>query len=80
MNKHNIKLMIPKFWSLFKIYLNNSSYFVREDDTLAKIFGRGEEDVKDMISRLNKYATDIGIQIVFEYYEGLTYKNLLEKL
>lgn len=40
MNKQEklIKEMVPYMWYLFKIYLNDPNYFVKQEDRLIKVF------------------------------------------
>ncbi len=33
-------------WAMFKLYLNNPNYYVRQDDVLADLFMQGEYDVE----------------------------------
>lgn len=75
-----VKVMIPYFWELFVRYLNDPHYFVRTSDELSKLFGRGEEDVKDMVEHCNTYAEEKGLGVKFTYKEHLTYSNLLNQL
>lgn len=75
-----IKVMIPYFWELFVRYLNNPNYFIQTSDELYKLFGRGEDDVKDLIDHCNNYAEEKGLNVRFTYKEHLTYHNLLNQL
>lgn len=76
-----IKIIIPYIWSRFKIYLNNPSYFVRGEDKLASVFGRGEAGVKDFISDLNRKlkSLDNPKPKKINYQKDLTYHDVLAK-
>lgn len=75
-----VKIMIPFFWRLFIRYLNNPSYFVKQEDVLSSLFMRGETDVKELIEKCNKHAEENNLDIRFKYTKGLTYSNLLNQL
>lgn len=75
-----VKVMIPYFWRLFVRYLNDPNYFIQASDELGKLFGRGEEDVKDLVEHCNAYAEERGLVVRFTYREHLTYNNLLNQL
>lgn len=60
---------IDLIWKLFKVYLNNPNYYVRQEDELRTLFMRGE---KDLIVFL-----DI-LQVSYNRY--ITYGQLLKQL
>jgi hypothetical protein len=80
MKAEHIKVMIPYFWELFKVYLNDPGYFIKESDILADYFGRGEKDVKEFILKCHKKARKNKLSIKFHYKERLTYKDILNQL
>lgn len=55
-------------WAMFKIYLNNPNYYVRQDDVLASLFMEGESDV-------NRVCPSLGIIP----QRGLTFGQLLKQ-
>lgn len=55
-------------WAMFKIYLNNPNYYVRQDDVLASLFMEGESDV-------NRVCHSLGIIP----QRGLTFGQLLKQ-
>lgn len=75
-----VMIMIPSFWGLFKIYLNNQSYYVRSRDILSTLFMKGEDDVKEFISKCNKVSLEKQVGIKFKYKRQLTYRELLNQL
>lgn len=42
-------------WAMFKIYLNNPNYYVRQEDVLADLFMQGEYDVERFCHSLGIY-------------------------
>lgn len=76
----NIKQMVPYFWILFKRYLNNPSYFVRQEDVLADLFMKGESDVQEFLEECNKKLLELNSDIKLEYKERLTYKDILNPI
>lgn len=56
-------------WAMFKIYLNNPNYYVRQEDVLADLFMEGERDV-------NRICHSLGIIP----QRGLTFGQLLTKI
>lgn len=59
---------IEMIWAMFKIYLNNPNYYVRQDDVLASLFMEGERDV-------NRVCHSLGIIP----QRGLTFGQLLKQ-
>jgi len=59
---------IDMIWAMFKIYLNNPNYYVRQDDVLADLFMNGERD-------LNNFCHSLGILP----QRGLTFGQLLRQ-
>ena len=60
---------IDLIWKLFKVYLNNPNYYVRQEDELRTLFMRGE---KDLITFLDT------LQVPYNRY--ITYGQLLKQL
>ena len=56
-------------WAMFKIYLNNPNYYVRQEDVLADLFMEGESD-------LTRFCHSLGIYP----QRGLTFGQLLTKI
>ena len=40
-------------WAMFKVYLNNPNYYVKQEDILANVCGNGSRDVRRMMDLLN---------------------------
>lgn len=59
---------IEMIWAMFKIYLNNPNYYVRQEDVLADLFMEGESD-------LNRFCHSLGIYP----QRGLTFGQLLKQ-
>lgn len=38
---------IEMIWAMFKVYLNNPNYYVKQEDILANVCGNGSRDVRD---------------------------------
>lgn len=76
----NVKIMIPRFWELFVMYLSYQNYFVRSEDVLAEHFMNGEADTKEFIEKCNSFAEENGLTVRFKYKKKLTYSNLLNQL
>lgn len=55
-------------WAMFKIYLNNPNYYVRQEDVLADLFMNGEDD-------LNRVCHSLGVLP----QRGLTFGQLLKR-
>ena len=55
-------------WAMFKLYLNNPNYYVRQDDVLADLFMQGEYDVE-------RFCHSLGVTP----QRGLTFGQLLKK-
>lgn len=56
-------------WAMFKMYLNNPNYYVKQDDVLADLFMDGESD-------LTKFCHSLGI---YPHQQGLTFGQLLKQ-
>ena len=39
-------------WAMFKVYLNNPNYYVKQEDILANVCGNGSRDVRRMMNSL----------------------------
>lgn len=37
---------IEMIWAMFKVYLNNPNYYVKQEDILANVCGNGSRDVR----------------------------------
>lgn len=59
---------IDMIWAMFKIYLNNPNYYVRQEDVLADLFMEGESD-------LTRFCHSLGIYP----QRGLTFGQLLKQ-
>lgn len=57
-------------WAMFKKYLNNPTYLVKQEDVLASLFMNGEEDLRHFMNTL-------GIR---KYNSKITYGQLLTLL
>lgn len=55
-------------WAMFKLYLNNPNYYVRQDDVLADLFMQGEYDVE-------RFCHSLGVTP----QRGLTFGQLLKE-
>ena len=80
MKEERVKILIPYIWDLFKRYLNNTGVIVKSEDTLASLFMRGEEDVKEFIKLLNKKANESRCGVKIAYQENITYKQVILQL
>lgn len=36
-------------WAMFKVYLNNPNYYVKQEDILANVCGNGSRDVRKIM-------------------------------
>lgn len=43
---------LDMIWDMFKIYLNNPNYYVKQEDVLIKILGNGMSDLEKMLNSL----------------------------
>lgn len=39
-------------WAMFKVYLNNPNYYVKQEDILANVCGNGSRDVRKIMNSL----------------------------
>lgn len=46
---------IEMIWAIFKVYLNNPNYYVKQEDILANVCGNGSRDVRKMMNSLGIY-------------------------
>lgn len=60
---------IDLIWKLFKVYLNNPNYYVRQEDELRTLFMRGEKDLIIFLDTLQVH-----------YNRSITYGQLLKQL
>lgn len=37
-------------WAMFKVYLNNPNYYVKQEDILANVCGNGSRDVRKIMN------------------------------
>lgn len=44
---------IEMIWAMFKVYLNNPNYYVKQDDILANVCGNGSRDVRKKDNELS---------------------------
>lgn len=44
--------------SMFKVYLNNPNYYVKQEDILANVCGNGSRDVRKMMNSLGIHKGD----------------------
>lgn len=44
---------IEMIWAMFKVYLNNPNYYVKQEDILANVCGNGSRDVRKMMNSLS---------------------------
>ena len=59
---------IDMIWAMFKVYLNNPNYLVKQEDVLADLFMEGERD-------LSRFCHSLGILPK----RGLTFGQLLKQ-
>lgn len=50
--KENVMEPIEMIWAMFKVYLNNPNYYVKQEDILANVCGNGSRDVRKMMNSL----------------------------
>ena len=86
MNKQEklIKEMVLYIWYLFKIYLNDPNYFVKQEDVLIKVF-MNKNQVKLFIGRINKKLESIVSTkefkpILYKEISRLTYGEVLHQI
>ena len=48
---------IEMIWAMFKVYLNNPNYFVKQEDVLANLCMEGSTDVIRMCNSLEVYVS-----------------------
>lgn len=67
--------LIEMIWAMFKIYLNNPNYFVKQSDVLANLCMEGSTDVisTDVIRMCNSLGVHVSRP------EKLTFGQLLRK-
>lgn len=41
---------IEMIWAMFKVYLNNPNYYVKQEDILANVCGNGSRDVRKIMN------------------------------
>ena len=49
---------IEMIWAMFKVYLNNPNYYVKQEDILAKVCGNGSRDVRKIMNSLGIHRGD----------------------
>lgn len=49
---------IEMIWAMFKVYLNNPNYYVKQEDILANVCGNGSRDVRRMMNSLGIHKGD----------------------
>lgn len=45
-------------WAMFKVYLNNPNYYVKQEDILANVCGNGSRDVRKIMNSLGIHKGD----------------------
>lgn len=45
-------------WAMFKVYLNNPNYYVKQEDILANVCGNGSRYVRKIMNSLGIYKGD----------------------
>lgn len=48
---------IEMIWAMFKVYLNNPNYFVKQEDVLANLCMEGSSDVIRMCNSLEVHVS-----------------------
>lgn len=56
--KENVMKPIEMIWAMFKVYLNNPNYYVKQEDILANVCGNGSRDVRRMMNSLGIHKGD----------------------
>lgn len=46
-------------WAMFKVYLNNPNYYVKQEDILANVWGNGSRDVRKIMNSLGVFTREI---------------------
>lgn len=49
---------IEMIWAMFKVYLNNPNYYVKQEDILANVCGNGSRDVRKIMNSLGIHKGD----------------------
>lgn len=49
---------IEIIWAMFKVYLNNPNYYVKQEDILANVCGNGSRDVRKIMNSLGIHNGD----------------------
>ena len=49
---------LEMIWAMFKVYLNNPNYYVKQEDILANVCGNGSRDVRRMMNSLGIHKGD----------------------
>lgn len=70
MDKSRKAYLLELIQSMFKVYLNNPNYYVRQEDVLVDLFMEGEDD-------LSRFCSTLGIH---PYQSDMTYGQLLKRL
>lgn len=68
---------IEMIWAMFKVYLNNPNYFVKQEDVLANLCMEGSTDVIRMCNSLGRMCNSLGVHV--SRPEKLTFGQLLRK-
>lgn len=50
-------------WAMFKVYLNNPNYYVKQEDILANVCGNGSRDVRKMMNSLGIHKGTLNINL-----------------
>lgn len=49
---------IEMIWAMFKVYLNNPNYYVKQEDILANVCGNGSRYVRKIMNSLDIHKGD----------------------
>lgn len=60
-------------------YTNNPNQWIGREDKLEDLVGK-KEYVKELVEKLNQEASERGYEGVFEYFEGITYGDLIDNI
>lgn len=71
------RLIIPYIWDLFRMYLNDPNYNVRESDVLSTKMMNGTKSVRKLINKLKDFIIKNNIDSDVHYVKNMTFKQLL---
>ena len=64
-------------WAMFKVYLNNPNYYVKQEDILANVCGNGSRDVRDVRKIMNFLGIHKGDPSKLTYGQLLKQCNII---